>query len=149
MILLQLVLRVSEPGFMCRQQTITRSKDSPLEKIDTIYARPVLADDVSSDRKSYALWTWARQDADRNFSIIDVRKGVFNLPKKHAPGGRVYCMTATGEVEKRIWIGTAVSHISLYICTHLTFALLVIRTVRSRCMGTRVWGIPSVCGHSA
>ena len=106
----QLVLRVLEPGFMCRQQTITRSKDNPLEKIDTIYARPVLADDIASDRKSYALWTWARQDTDRNFSIIDVRKGVFNLPKKHAPGGRVYSMTATGEVEKRIWIGTAVSH---------------------------------------
>lgn len=105
----QLVMRVSEPGFMCREHTITRSKDHPLEKIDTVYARPILADDIASGRKSYTLWTWARQDADRNFSIIDVRKGVFNLPKKHAPGGRVYCMTATGEVEKRIWIGTAVS----------------------------------------
>ena len=102
-------MRVSEPGFMCREHTITRSKDHPLEKIDTVYARPILADDIASGRKSYTLWTWARQDADRNFSIIDVRKGVFNLPKKHAPGGRVYCMTATGEVEKRIWIGTAVS----------------------------------------
>lgn len=51
---------------------------------------------------------WAKQDTQRNFSIIDVRKGVFNLPEKAAPGGRVYAMTATGEVEKRIWIGTAV-----------------------------------------
>ena len=67
----------------------------------------MLAEDVA--RKSYALWTWARQDAERNFSIIDVQKGVFNLPEKQASGGRVYAMTATGEVEKRIWIGTAVS----------------------------------------
>lgn len=102
---------------MCRQQTITRSKDNPLEKIDTIYARPLLA---ASDRKSYALWTWARQDGERNFSIIDVRKGIFNLPKKHAPGGRVYCMTATGGVEKRIWIGTAVSH-TWYCKPHLAW----------------------------
>lgn len=100
---------VSEPGFMCREHTITQSKDHPLEKIDTIYARPVLADDIASGRKSYTLWTWSRQDSGRNFSIIDVRKGVFNIPKKLAPGGRVYSMTATGEVEKRIWIGTAVS----------------------------------------
>jgi hypothetical protein len=66
---------------------------------------------VESGRKSYTLWTWARQDQERNFSIIDVRKGVFNLPEKQAPGGRVYAMTATGEVEKRIWIGTAVSRV--------------------------------------
>ena len=77
-----------------------------MQKIDTIYARPIFADDV---KKSYQLWTWARQDAERNFSIIEVRKGVYNLPEKSAPGGRVYAMTATGEVEKRIWIGTAVS----------------------------------------
>ena len=74
-----------------------------------MYARPVLADDIESGKKSYALWTWAKQDAERNFSIIDVRRGVFNLPEKPAAGGRVYAMTATGEVEKRIWIGTAVS----------------------------------------
>ena len=34
---------------------------------------------------------------------------MYNLPEKSAPGGRVYAMTATGEIEKRIWIGTAVS----------------------------------------
>lgn len=94
---------------MCRKHTITRSKDTPLEKIDTIYARPILASDLTSNRKSYSLWTWARQEGDRNFSILDVQKGIFSLPKKIAPGGRVYCMTATGEVEKRIWIGTSVS----------------------------------------
>jgi len=103
----QVVQRVSEPGFMCRKHTLFKSKDHPLQKIDTIYARPVLAEDEGP--RSYALWTWARQDTERNFSIVDVRKGVFNLPEKHAPGGRVYAMTATGEVEKRIWIGTAVS----------------------------------------
>ncbi len=99
--------RVVEPGFLCRQHTITRSKDQPLQKIDTIYARPVHAEEQGP--KSFTLWTWARQDAERNFSIIEVRKGLYNLPEKHAPGGRVYAMTATGEVEKRIWIGTAVS----------------------------------------
>ena len=107
---IQLVALVSEPGFRCREHTLTRSKDHPLEKIDTIYARPILEDDIAAGRKSYTLWTWSRQDAGRNFSIIDVRKGVFNIPKKLSPGGRVYSMTATGEVEKRIWIGTAVSH---------------------------------------
>ena len=98
--------RICEPGFLCRKHTLTKSKDHPLQKIDTIYARPIFVDDV---KKSYQLWTWARQDAERNFSIIEVRKGVYNLPEKSAPGGRVYAMTATGEVEKRIWIGTAVS----------------------------------------
>ena len=102
-----MVQRICEPGFLCRIHTLTRSKDNPLQKIDTIYARPVLTEDAGP--KSYTLWTWARQDTERNFSIIDVHKGVFNLPEKQAPGGRVYAMTATGEVERRIWIGTAVS----------------------------------------
>lgn len=119
--LLQIVQRICEPGFLCRSHTISRSRDQPLQKIDTIYARPVLADDLDSGRKSYTLWTWARQDQERNFSIIDVRKGVFNLPEKQAPGGRVYAMTATGEVEKRIWIGTAVSGDNCYIHVHVTY----------------------------
>ena len=96
---------------MCRKHTLLKSKDHPLQKIDTIYARPLLAEEEGP--KSYTLWTWARQDTERNFSIVDVRKGVFNLPEKQAPGGRVYAMTATGEVEKRIWIGTAVSFLFL------------------------------------
>lgn len=101
---------MSEPGFMCREHTITRSKDEDLEKIDTIYARPILADDIESGKKSYTLWTWSRQDSGRNFSILDVKKRESStFPRRLAPGGRVYSMTATGEVEKRIWIGTAVS----------------------------------------
>ncbi len=106
----QIVSRTCEPGFLCRQHTIIRTREHNLQKIDTMYARPVLADDIESGKKSYALWTWAKQDIERNFSIIDVRRGVFNLPEKPAAGGRVYAMTATGEVEKRIWIGTAVSY---------------------------------------
>lgn len=58
----QVVLRVCEPGFICRKHTITRSKDHPLQKIDTIYARPIFADD---QKKSYQVWTWARQDTER------------------------------------------------------------------------------------
>lgn len=101
--------RVCEPGFLCRQHTIIRTREHNLQKIDTMYARPALPEDIALGKKSYALWTWAKQDAERNFSIIDTRRGVFNLPEKPAAGGRVYAMTATGEVEKRIWIGTAVS----------------------------------------
>ncbi len=110
--LAQIVSRVCEPGFLCRQHTVVRTREQKLQKIDTMYARPALPEDIASGKKSYALWTWAKQDAERNFSIVDVRRGVFNLPEKSAAGGRVYAMTATGEVEKRIWIGTAVS------CSH-------------------------------
>ena len=102
-----MVTRICEPGFMCRKHTITRCKDHPLQKIDTIYARPAVKEDTAP--KSYAIWTWAKQEGERQFSILDARKGVFNLPEKSAPGGRVYAMTATGETEKRIWIGTSVS----------------------------------------
>ena len=42
---------------------------------------------------------------------------MYNLPEKSAPGGRVYAMTATGEIEKRIWIGTSVSFRALSL-TH-------------------------------
>lgn len=108
----EVVDRVSEPGFLCRKHTLFKSRDHPLQKIDTVYARPLLADDEG--HKSYTVWTWARQDSERNFSIIDVRKGLFHLPEKQAPGGRVYAMTATGEVERRIWIGTADCEIQVY-----------------------------------
>ena len=52
---------------MCRKHTLLKSKDHPLQKIDTIYARPLLAEEEGP--KSYTLWTWARQDTERNFSI--------------------------------------------------------------------------------
>ena len=110
---------------MCRKHTLLKSKDHPLQKIDTIYARPLLAEEEGP--KSYTLWTWARQDTERNFSIVDVRKGVFNLPEKQAPGGRVYAMTATGEVEKRIWIGTAVSVSIVHPHSHSTMSCTVDR----------------------
>ena len=99
--------RICEPGFLCRKHTITKSKDQPLQKIDTIYSPPIFADDV---KKRYQLWTWSRHDKERNFSVLDVRKGVYSLLEKSAPGGRVLAMTAT---EKRVWLGTAVSHLIL------------------------------------
>jgi len=58
---------------------------------------------------NHTVWTWARQDVERNFSILDAHKGMFTLPEKQSVGGRVFCMTSTGELDKRIWIGTAVS----------------------------------------
>ena len=97
---------MSAPGFLCRRHTIDRVKEHQIQKIDTIFARPVGENEVDT---SMSLWTWSRQDLERNFSILDVEKGVFNLPEKNSPGGRVYAMAATGEVHKRIWITTAVS----------------------------------------
>ena len=41
-------------------------------------------------------------------------KGIFTVPERNSPGGRVFCMTSTGEVDKRIWIGTAVSFSYMY-----------------------------------
>ena len=104
----QVVMRIQEPGFLCRRHTITHVRDHPIQKIDTIYSRPIMESEKEASR-NYTLWTWARQDTERNFSIFDARKGVFHLPEKSAPGGRVYAMAATGEVDKRIWIATAVS----------------------------------------
>jgi len=103
-VLLCCLQHICESGFLCRKHTITKSKDQPLQKIDTIYSPPIFADDV---KKRYQLWTWSRQDKERNFSVLDVRKGVYSLLEKSAPGGRVLAMTAT---EKRVWLGTAVSH---------------------------------------
>ncbi len=31
------------------------------------------------------------------------------FPEKSSPGGRVYAMGSTGEVEKRVWVATSVS----------------------------------------
>ena len=92
---------------MCRQQTITQSKNQPLKRIQTVYSYPVLGEDGSP--RGCVLWTWAGQDSDRNFSVIDVHRGEFKLAEKRAPGGRVFSMAATGNVDKRLWIGTIVS----------------------------------------
>lgn len=119
--LCQVVQRVSAPGFLCCRHTITHVKEHPLQKIDTIFARPVEEGEVDT---SMCLWTWSRQDLERNFSILDVEKGFFNLPEKVSAGGRVYAMAATGEVHKRIWITTAVSR------NHPVSATLVDKIIR-------------------
>lgn len=112
---LQVVSRIQEPGFLCRRHTVTHVRDHPIQKIDTIYSRPVMESEKEANR-NYTLWMWSRQDTERNFSIFDARKGVFHLPEKSAPGGRVYAMAATGEVDKRIWIATDASK-NYKVCT--------------------------------
>ena len=107
----QIVSRVSEPGFVCRQHTLLQMKD---QKIDCLCAKPVNNEDEKNEM-SFAVWTWSKQDADRNFSIIDVQRGVFNLQGMPAAGGRVTAITSAVDGEERIWIGTRVS---VYVCMH-------------------------------
>lgn len=33
---------------------------------------------------------------------------MFTFPEMSCPGGRVYAMASTGEVEKRVWVATSV-----------------------------------------
>ena len=42
-------------------------------------------------------------------SLCVSSSGCFLFPEKSCPGGRVYAMASTGEVEKRIWVATSVS----------------------------------------
>ena len=45
-----------------------------MQKIDTVYCQPKLKEETG-DSKNYNLWIWSRQDNERNYSIMDVRKG--------------------------------------------------------------------------
>ena len=92
---------------MCRKHTITRCKDHPLQKVDAIYALPSPSDE--REAKSYAVWTWARQDSERQFSIMDSRKGTFNLAEMCVPGGRVRALSVTHQGDMRAWVSTVVS----------------------------------------
>ena len=94
------------PGFLCRKHTITRCKDHPLQKVDAIYASPFKDD---KEAKTYAVWTWAKQDSERQFSIMDARKGTFSLSEMCVPGGRVRAMSLTNQGEMRAWVSTVVS----------------------------------------
>lgn len=127
-----------DPSFLCRKHTLLKAREHPLQKIDTIHA-------MEND-PNYTVWTWARQDVERNFSILDAHKGIFTLPEKQSVGGRVFCMTSTGEVDKRIWIGTAVSILlSNYSATHI----IVNRIMKFKCLVLlKEWEILSVCGHT-
>lgn len=91
-----------DPSFLGRKHILLKAKEHPLQKIDTIFA-------MGGNDYHNTVWTWARQDVERNFSILDADRGIFTVPERHSTGGRVFCMTSTGEVDKRIWIGTAVS----------------------------------------
>ena len=104
----QVIGRLSEPGFLCRKHTITTTtSQQPLHKIQQTYSLPVPEGHGSLDC-SY-VWTWSRANRERNYSILNAERGVFMAGERICEGGRVYCMTATGEVEKRLWTGTAVS----------------------------------------
>lgn len=96
-----------DPSFLCRKHILLKAKEHPLQKIDTIFA-------MGGSDSTHMVWTWARQDVERNFSVLDSDKGIFTVPERNSPGGRVFCMTSTGEVDKRIWIGTAVSFSYMY-----------------------------------
>ena len=105
---LQVIHRLSEPGFLCRKHTITTTtSQQPLHKIQQAFSLPVLEGHANLD-SSY-VWTWCKANRERNYSILNAERGVFIAGEKICEGGRVYCMTATGEVEKRLWTGTAVS----------------------------------------
>lgn len=93
-----------DPSFICRKHILLKAKEHPLQKIDTIFS-------MGGNDSTHMVWTWARQDVERNFSILDADKGIFTVPERHSGGGRVFCMTSTGEMDRRIWIGTAVSYL--------------------------------------
>ncbi|XP_019852360.1 PREDICTED: leucine-rich repeat serine/threonine-protein kinase 1-like [Amphimedon queenslandica] len=104
----EVVQRISAPGFLCRRHTVSRVQQHPLQKIDTIYCQPVINESVCENTQ-YLLWTWSRQDTERNFSLFNVAKGMFTLPEKPSAGGRVFAMATTGEVERRLWVATSVA----------------------------------------
>lgn len=70
-----MVQRISAPGFLCRRHVITRVKEHPLQKIDVVYSQPVLSENPDNS-SGHLLWTWSRQDMERNFSIFNVQKGI-------------------------------------------------------------------------
>ena len=71
-----MVQRISTPGFLCRRHVITRVKEHPLQKIDVLYSQPVLSENPDNYSGANLLWTWSRQDTERNFSILNVQKGI-------------------------------------------------------------------------
>ena len=74
LIFLQVIQQIATPGFLARRHTITRNRGHPMQKIDTVYCQPKLKEETG-DTKNYNLWIWSRQDSERNYSIMDVRKG--------------------------------------------------------------------------
>lgn len=77
-----MVQRIASPGFLCRRHAITRVKEHPLQKIDTLYALPPFS--VKSDDPSrHFLWTWSRQDVERNFSVLNTHRGKSSILYLH------------------------------------------------------------------
>lgn len=109
-----------DPSFLCRKHILLKAKEHPLQKIDTIFA-------MGGTDSNHTVWTWARQDVERNFSILDADKGIFTVPERPSSGGRVFCMTSTGEMDKRIWIGTAVSYSCIFKVHNMTSYYRIMR----------------------
>ena len=71
----QLVNQIISPGFLSRRHCITRIKDHPLQKLDTVYAQPPLSSGGPEDPNDSIMWLWSRQDTERNYSTTDVKRG--------------------------------------------------------------------------
>ena len=92
---------------MHRKYTITQVNHQAMSKIISMYALPF--QEAPKGSGSLSVLMWFKQDKDRNYSILSADKGSFSIVEKSCEGGRVFCMTSTGEIEKRLWVGTAVS----------------------------------------
>jgi serine/threonine protein kinase len=109
---IEIISRLSEPGFLCRKHCITNINGHPVPQVFQAYTIPRQEDQPNVDFNS--VWMWSKKDAERNFSILNASRGVFSVVEKISAGGRVYCMTATGEINKRLWVGTAAHEIHVF-----------------------------------
>ena len=69
----------------------------------------VLAMSEHTPTEHHFICTWAKQDEERQFSILDPRKGTFILAEEVVPGTRVHTVMVTEEENRRMWIGCGVS----------------------------------------
>ena len=64
--------------------------------------------------EGYAVCTWAKQDGERQFSILDPAKGTFAVAEAVVPGGRVRAVMVTEEVNRRMWTGCGVGVVRMW-----------------------------------
>ena len=103
----QIVARMTQPEFFCRKHTITRSRDQPLHKVDAVQASPSKTGPQSD---GYNVWMWARQNSERQLSILDAHRGTFKGAEVTLPGGRARAtMVISNGDSRRVWVSTVVS----------------------------------------